>query len=122
MKKENKHHGSSKRPHRIEISYSESEWEMLTQKAEEAGIYKLASMIRGLSLNGEVHAALIPEEREIIANLHKVGVNLWALRGDIMSYNVGESFARQLDSLMAEDLVSIVTDLKHIIAYFKTKL
>ena len=110
-----KHHGSARRPNRLELSFSDSEWQTLESLAASAGEDKLSVFCRKLILGGGVIAAAVSaEDRRDIAQLSKVGSNLWELRKDLRNFGFDETNLQKFRTIYAEML--------KIIEYFRAKI
>ena len=63
MQPVSRHHGSAKRPYRLEVSFSEEEWTALVALADKAGEKKIPAFARKLLLGGgTVVATGTPEQ------------------------------------------------------------
>lgn len=83
--------------------------------AKKAGEEKITVLARNLILGGGVvEAAVTPEDRRDIAQLSKIGTNLWQLRKDLNDYGVDEQFTYDLQKFSAE--------FKEILSYYFAKL
>lgn len=103
LEKSTKHHGSQKRPNRLEVSLSDEEWNKLEALARSAGEKTVPKFARKLLLGGgTVLAAVSLEERENIRQLHKIGTNLWQLRKDLKNYGIDENTAKDLEKFRTE--------------------
>lgn len=99
QQKASKHHGSARRPHRIEVTFSDTEWENMTALTKKAGEKRVPTFARKLLLGGgTVIAAVTPEDRKEIAQLSKIGSNLWQLRKDLNNYGMDEKMSKDLDA------------------------
>lgn len=115
QQKVSKHHGSARRPHRIDVSFSDSEWEIMTDLAKKAGEKRVPTFARKLLLGGgKVIAAVTPEDRKEIAQLSKIGSNLWQLRKDLNNYG--------MDEKMAKDLEAFQTIFAKVLLHFREKI
>lgn len=115
QEKTTKHHGSSKRPNRLEVSLSDEEWNKLEVLTREAGEKTVPKFARKLLLGGgTVVAAVSPEDRKEIAQLSKIGANLWQLRKDLNNYGV--------DDKMAKDLEAFRTEFAKVLLHFREKV
>ena len=111
----NKRHGSKKRPNRLELSFSDEEWERVQSLAAEAGVEKVTDFLRELLVqDGIVTAALKPEERKTITDLGKVGTNIWEVRKKLIDIGVDEKTTAELKAMYDE--FSKIRD------YFKEKI
>jgi hypothetical protein len=111
-----RHHGSASRPKRLELSFSEDESKEVEALARKAGEGKhISSFVRKCVLGGGVvEAGITPTDRKDIAQLGKLGSNLWQLRKDLNRFGVDYTFTRDLESFYKE--------LQTIVAYYKDKL
>ena len=110
-----KHHGSAKRPHRLEVSFTDGEWDALTVLARKAGEKKIPAFARKLLLGGgTVVAAVTPEDRKDIGQLSKIGSNIWQLRKDLNNYGIDEK--------LSEDLEQFHAEFTNILSYFRAKI
>lgn len=108
-------HGSLKRPHRLEVTFSDREWQAVQALASKAGTDKIAAVVRNLVLcKGTVIAAITAEDRRNIAQLSKIGTNLWQLRKELLNWGVDDSFLRDLETFRAE--------FQNIISSFREKI
>ena len=115
LQKASKHHGSAKRPHRLEVSFSDGEWDTLAALAKKAGEKKVPAFARKLILGGGViEARVTPEDRKDIAQLGKIGGNLWQLRKDLNNYGIDEKLSDDLEKFHAE--------FAKILSYFRAKI
>lgn len=102
--KANKHHGSAKRPNRLELSFSDEEMKMVEAMARKAGEEKrVSAFARKLILGGGViEARVTPEDRKYIAQLGDIVGNLWQLRKDLNNYGIEEKLSDDLEMFHAE--------------------
>ena len=112
--KETKHHGSKKRPHRMEVTFSDEEWKILQKKAKESGEKTISNFARTCVLNNGITAIISDQERNEIAQLSKIGSNLWELRKQL--YNAG------IDGQILHDLELFRQKFAKVIEYYKVKL
>lgn len=113
--KNTKHHGSAKRPHRMEVTFSEQEWEKLTGLAAVSGEKSLSKFARKAILNsGVVEAAVTAEDRREIGKLGKIGANLWSLRKQLL--NAG------MDEITLKDFQMFYEEFAKIIRYYRAKI
>lgn len=111
-KKDNKHHGSKKRPHGFYITLSDFEYTKVMELTAKAGYQKPTQFLRQLLLHGgKVKAALTPEERKLITDLGRMGTNIWEIRKDLMKHGT--------DSQLLKDLETMYEDFSEIKEYFK---
>ena len=116
-KKEKKtgRHGSNKRPHRTEVYFTDEEWEKVNSLMAAAGEKSLPVFLRELALHkGTVVAALSADERKSIADLGKIGTNIWQIRKDLINYG--------LDEKAASDIEAMYDEFAKIKEHFKAKL
>ena len=114
-KKTTKHHGSAKRPHRMEVSFSEKEWEKLTELAAVSGEKSMSKFARKAILNsGIVEAAVTADDRREIGKLSKIGVNLWNVRKQL--HNAG------MDEKTLKDFQMFYEEFAEIIRYYRAKI
>ena len=111
-----RHHGSAKRPYRLEISFSDEEMKKVMAMAKKAGDEnRVPSFIRKLVLGGGViEARVTPEDRKDIAQLGKIGGNLWQLRKDLNNFGIDEK--------LSEDLEKFHAEFAKILSYFRAKI
>lgn len=111
-----KHHGSAKRPNRLEISFSDEEMKKVKAMAKKAGDEsRVSSFVRKLVLGGGViEARVTPEDRKDIAQLGKIGGNLWQLRKDLNNFGIDEK--------LSEDLEKFHAEFAKILSYFREKI
>jgi len=110
-----KHHGSLRRPNRLELSFTDAEFRTLSDLADEAGAKKLAAFARKLILGGSViEAAVTADDRRDISQLSKIGSNLWELRKRLIMQGLDNHFVADLDSFYKEFAA--------ILKYYRTKL
>lgn len=115
LEKASKHHGSAKRPHRLEVSFSDGEWDTLAALAKKAGEKKVPAFARKLLLGGgTVVAAITQEDRKEIAQLSKIGSNLWQLRKDLNNHGV--------DNYLTKDLERFHDEMQNVLLYFREKV
>ena len=96
--KETKHHGSKKRPHRMELTFSDEEWNLLQKKAKESGEKSLTKFARKAIVNaGVVSAKVTEEDRKEIGKLKIIGVNLWQLRKQLHNEGIDEKTLNNLE-------------------------
>ena len=108
-------HGSNKRPNRIEISFSDQELKKVKALAREAGQDKIPTFVRNFILGGGVvEAAVTEQDRKDIAQLSKIGANLWQLRKDLKEYG--------LDNQFLSDLREFSEKFKTILPYYFSKI
>lgn len=113
--KKTKHHGSQKRPNRLEITFSDGEWNIVLSQADEAGYAKPTEFARKLLLGGgTIQAVVTPEDRKNIGQLSKIGTNLWQLRKDLNYYG--------LDKKFLEDLNTFHANFKKVILFYRAKI
>ena len=112
--KETRHHGSKKRPHRMEVTFSDEEWKILQKKAKESGEKTISNFARTCVLNNGITAIISDQERSEIAQLSKIGNNLWELRKQL--YNAG------IDGQILHDLELFRQKFTKVIEYYKVKL
>ncbi len=110
-----KRHGSDLRPRRVEISFTEHEYERISALAKQAGAKSVAKFARKFLLKGrKINVPLSETDRKNIDNLHKIGINLWQIRKDIMNYGI--------DDKVIDDLAQIKSDFyNEILPYFRSK-
>lgn len=114
-KKITKHHGSAKRPHRMEVTFSDEEWTKLTELAATSGEKSLSKFARKAIVNvGVVASAVTAEDRREIGKLSKIGTNLWQLRKQL--HNAG------IDENTLKDLRMFYDDFAKIIRYYRAKI
>ena len=114
-KKETKHHGSKKRPHRMEVTFSDEEWDLLQKKAKESGEKSLTKFARKAIVNaGVVSAKVTEEDRKEIGKLKIIGVNLWQLRKQL--HNAG------MDENTLKDFQMFYDEFAKIIRYYRVKI
>jgi len=114
--KVSKHHGSAKRPNRLELTFSDEEMKKVKAMARKAGEEKrVPSFARKLILGGGViEARVTPEDRRDIAQLGKIGGNLWQLRKDLNNFGIDEKLSDDLEMFHAE--------FANILAYYRAKI
>ncbi len=96
--KQTRHHGSSKRPNRLEISLNDDEMKTVVELATKAGMTKIPTFARKLLLGGGViPAPITPDDRKDINQLSKIGSNLWRLRKDLEDFGVDPELLRDLE-------------------------
>lgn len=111
-KKKTGRHGSKRRPNRVEICFSDTEYSRVKELAEEANAVSLPEFVRLIVMfRGMVTAALTPEDRKLISDLGKMGTNLWEIRKDLMRHGT--------DKQLLADLESMYQDFKKIKDYYK---
>ena len=108
-----RHHGSGKRPNRIEVILTDEEKSRLEELSTAAG-KKPTEYVRELILNGKVDAALTAEERKLITDLSKMGTNIWQIRKDLINYG--------LDEKAVSDIEAMYDEFAKIKEHFKAKL
>ncbi len=105
--------GSKKRPHRVEVSFTDKEWVIFQSIAKKAGEIKLATFARKLILSGSVVEKITPEDRKDIAKLNALGRNVNSLLRIVQTQGwKGSTLAYR----------KITNDLEVIIEYFNKKL
>ena len=115
MQPVSRHHGSAKRPYRLEVSFSEEEWTALAALANNVGEKKIPAFARKLLLGGgTVVARITPEDRKDIGQLGKIGGNLWQLRKDLNNFGA--------DGKLLSDLDTFYNEFAKILTYFRTKI
>ena len=116
MQPVSRHHGSAKRPYRLEVSFSEEEWTALAVLADKAGEKKIPAFARKLLLTGggTVVARVTQEDRKDIGQLGKIGGNLWQLRKDLKNFGV--------DGKLLSDLDNFYNEFAKILTYFRAKI
>lgn len=114
-KKNTKHHGSAKRPHRMEVTFSEKEWERLTDLAAVSGEKSLSKFARKTILNGGVvEGPVTAEDRKEIGKLSRIGSNLWHVRRQL--HNAG------MDENTLKDFQMFYDEFAKIIRYYRAKI
>lgn len=111
--KTSKHHGSGKRPNRIEVILTDEEKSRLEELSTSAG-KKPTEYVRELILSGKVDAALTAEERKLITDLGRMGTNIWQIRKDLINYGLDENAVTDIEAMYDE--FAIIKE------YFKAKL
>lgn len=111
--KTSRHHGSGKRPNRIEVILTEEENSRLKELSTAAGV-KPTQLVRKLIMGGTVNAALTAEERKLITDLGKMGTNIWQIRKDLINYG--------LDEKAVSDIEAMYDEFAQIKEHFKTKV
>ena len=115
MQPVSRHHGSAKRPYRLEVSFSEEEWTALVALADKAGEKKIPAFARKLLLGGgTVVARVTQEDRKDIGQLGKIGGNLWQLRKGLKNFGV--------DGKLISDLDNFYNEFAKILTYFRAKI
>ena len=110
-----KHHGSAKRPHRIEVTFSEQEWEKLTELSAVSGEKSLSKFARKVILNcGIVEGPVTAEDRKEIGKLSRIGANLWQVRKQL--HNAG------MDENTLKDFQLFYEEFAEIIKYYRVKI
>lgn len=100
--KTSKHHGSGKRPNRIEVVLTDEENSRLEELSAAAGV-KPTQFVRKLIMGGgTVKAALTSEERKLITNLGKIGTNIWQIRKDLINFGLDENALSDIDAMYDE--------------------
>ena len=99
--KTSKHHGSGKRPNRIEVILTDEENSRLEELSAAAGV-KPTQLVRKLIMGGTVKAALTAEERKLITDLGKMGTNIWQIRKDLINYGLDEKALSDIDAMYDE--------------------
>lgn len=113
--KKTKHHGSAKRPHRMEVTFSEKEWERLTELAAVSGEKSLSKFARKTILNGGVvEGPVTAEDRKEIGKLSRIGSNLWHVRKQL--HNAG------MDENTLKDFQMFYDEFAKIIRYYRAKI
>ena len=112
--KTSRHHGSGKRPNRIEVILTDEENSRLEELSAAAGV-KPTQLVRKLIMGGgTVKAALTAEERKLITDLGKMGTNIWQIRKDLINYG--------LDEKAVSDIEAMYDEFAEIKEHFKAKL
>lgn len=99
--KTSKHHGSGKRPNRIEVILNDEENSRLEELSAAAGV-KPTQLVRKLIMGGTVKAALTAEERKLITDLGKMGTNIWQIRKDLINYGLDEKAVSDIEAMYDE--------------------
>ena len=98
-----KRHGSELRPRRVEITFSEDEYERISALADQAGEKSVAKFIRQYVLKRrQLKARLSETDKKNIDNLHKIGTNIWQIRKDIMSFGIDDKVIDDLAQMKSE--------------------
>lgn len=105
--------GSKKRPHRVEVTFTDKEWIIFQSIAKKAGEIKLATFARKLVLSGSVIEKLTPGDRKDIAKLNALGRNLHSLLRIVQTNGWKKSTLAYS---------KITSDMEMIIKYFNMKL
>lgn len=102
-KKNTKHHGSKKRPNRMEILFNDEEFAKVYKLTKQAGFNKPTKFLREFLLHkGKVKAALTPEERKSITNLGQIGTNIWNIRKELMKHGTNKTVLSKLENMIKE--------------------
>ena len=108
-------HGSEKRPHRLEITFSDTEWKTVNALAKKADQDKLPAFVRKLILGGGIlEAAVSAQDRRDICHLSRIATNLWQLRKDLLNYGVDEQLSKDLETFRGE--------FANILMYYRSKI
>lgn len=98
-----KRHGSELRPRRVEISFTEDEYEQISALAEQAGDKSVAKFIRKYILKRrKLKARLSDSDKKEIENLHKIGTNIWQIRKDLINYGIDDKVIDDLEKMKKE--------------------
>jgi hypothetical protein len=113
-----KHNGSALRPNRMEVNFSDEEWEKLNEMATAAGVNTrhLPTFVRKLALEGKIKSILSAEDRRDISKLNNIGTNLWEVRKKLIDLKSED----ELQELVKE-LYKFKTEFAEILKYFKDK-
>lgn len=113
--KSTRHHGSKKRPNTYTLSLTDDERDRALMQAKKAKVKGIPALARKLLNKGaKIVAPLSEEERKAIAQLAKIGPNLWQLCLALRN--------RGVDNDLAEDLESFRDEMKDILNYCHDKL
>ena len=123
--KTSKHHGSGKRPNRIEVILNDEENSRLEELSAAAGV-KPTQLVRKLIMGGgTVKAALTAEERKLITDLGKMGTNIWKTRNTLIALiNEEEGNKQRIPDLQKtiDELKTLYEEFADIKEHFKEKL
>ena len=98
-----KRRGSELRPRRVEISFTEDEYEQISALAEQAGDKSVAKFIRKYILKRrKLKARLSDSDKKEIENLHKIGTNIWQIRKDLINYGIDDKVIDDLEKMKKE--------------------
>ena len=98
----------------MEVTFSDKEWKILQKKAKDSGEKTISNYARICLLNNNIIIEISDEERSEIAQLSKIGSNLWELRKQL--YNAG------IDGQILRDLELFRQKFAKVIEYYKAKI
>ena len=99
----------------MEVTFSEQEWEKLTELSAVSGEKSLSKFARKAILNsGVVQAAVTAEDRREIGKLSRIGANLWNIRKQL--HNAG------MDENTLKDFQMFYEEFAEIIKYYRAKI
>lgn len=99
----------------MEVTFSEKEWERLTELAAVSGEKSLSKFARKAILNSSVvEAKVTADDRREIGKLSNIGVNLWNVRKQL--HNAG------MDENTLKDFQLFYDDFAKIIRYYRSKI
>lgn len=101
-----KHHGSGKRPNRLELTLTDDEKSRLDELSEAAGMKPSQFLQKLIMTGGKVNAALTAEERKSITALSKIGTNIWEIRKEMINYGMDETTVSDIE-VMYDDFAKI---------------
>ena len=119
-----KHHGSGKRPNRLELTLTDDEKSRLEELSTAAG-KKPTEYVRELIMNGKVDAVLTAEERKLITDLSKMGTNIWKTRNTLIALiNEKKENKQRIPDLQKtiDELKTLYEEFADIKEHFKEKL
>lgn len=83
MKKENKHHGSAKRPVRKEILFSQEEWRRVVEQFDQSNIKNMGLFLRQKILLKQEDNVGLCRNGELITVLNRINFTLATIQSDV---------------------------------------